>query len=228
MTRHYIYISASKVDMYFGQLPLARRKKVAAELGFALGPLVGKVSTERDSLADPVERLKAVEKVVRDDNTIRTLGSTANWIADTRRMASLRVAEHRGLMFYICELEGHVFALGGSSKHILGTAPNEETSSGLSHAPRLLQSLEGIVTSSHPSRADASRKVMRRNLNFTVARGASVAPWTKLLDEVSQALDGHPKQNLQFLARVLFTEKWPLTGKRYTLATPLYVALADA
>jgi hypothetical protein len=227
MSRHYVYVSTTKVDMIVSQISMQTQKKVLAEIGFNLGVLKGKIQTDRASLSDPFQRLELAEKVVRADHTVRAIGSSANWIADSIPMASLRLAEERGLMFYVADMENHVFAIGGSAGHVIGSASAGVRASGISHAPRLLDDLQKIVASNDPQTANASRKHFRHALHVGVSKSGKVLPWTKLLDEASALAADNPKQKLQFLARVLHSETWPLTGKRYTLATPLYVALAD-
>ena len=228
MVRHYIYISSTKVDMYLGQLAMQRKGRVEALLGFNLGVIGGKIGTTRESLSDPVERLKGAEAVVRSHYTVKQIGSSANWISDSATMACLEIAEHKGLMFYITEVDNHVFALGGSSSNMLGNIKATELTSSISHAPRLLSTLETVLLASNRKQHDASRSLLHHSLHVGISDTGVVRPWTKLIDEASQSLQHSPKQGLQFLARVLHTERWPLTGKRYTLATPLYVALADA
>lgn len=223
MLRHYLYISKHKVDMYFSQLPMQRKKTIAAELGFNLGVLSGKLQTERESLVDPIHRLQLVEKAIRADHLVRPVGSTANWIDDQLGMAYLAMAENRGLMFYMAEIDDHVFALGGSASNLIGTAAPAETTSSISHASRLLEALEQVVVN-RP--IDRPRRELRRSLHRAVTMSGRVTPWTKLLDETSQSLAEQPKINVRFLARVLQSERWSLADRRYTLATPLYIELA--
>jgi hypothetical protein len=56
---------------------------------------------------------------------------------------------------------------------------------------------------------------------------AGILPWTRLMEEISRSFTHVPAQRVTFLARKLVSEPWVPDGKRYTLASPLYVAMAD-
>jgi hypothetical protein len=224
--RNYLYISDAKVDMLLPQITGVEKKKVAAEFGFNLEVLSGSIKTERESLLNRVHRLAAVESAIRKKYEIGSIGRLRDWVEGTVDMVPARFGKHPELCFHFVDQTFHFFALGGSSHHVVGDIRAASATAGLSHTDRLLATLETAVYG-QPGWYQKRGKALAQSLHKGITPFAGVLPWTRLLEELSRQFEHAPRQRVSFLARKLVSETWVPDGKRYTLATPLYIALAD-
>ena len=224
--RSYLYVSDAKVNNLWDQLPQRERKTVGAQLGFDLGVLSGSITTERESVGKRAARLAAVEASIRKKYEIGTIGRLRDWVEGTVEVVPATFHTHPELMFYFVDQTHHFFALGGSAHHVVGDLRPEAATSSLSHADRLMRTLEAAVYSQPGWYAQRGRK-LERSLHTGITPFADVWPWTRLLEELSHQFAHAFRQRVTFLARKLVSQAWEPEGKRYTLATPLYIALAD-
>jgi hypothetical protein len=223
--RNYLYVSDAKVDMYLSQITSVEKQKVAAKLGFNVGLLSGSIETERMSLDNRIGRLAAVEKYIRRKHAIGSIENLSAWVEGVLNVAAASFPEHPDLMFFFYNETDHFFGLTGSAHHIVGNVRPLTASCSLSYVHSLLSTLEMVVTkySFVIEKEDAE---LSRFLH-TGIRSSDVHQWTRVMDLISHEFDDAPKQEVSFLARKLTSQVWEANDKRYTLATPLYIALED-
>jgi hypothetical protein len=135
--RYYVYISDSKVDMLLPQVPGALGHKVAAEFGFDVGLLAGKLSTERQTLENRVARLQAVERYLTRDENLGTLAAPQAWFQDTALASTFTMPSALNLVFFLIQSSSYVAALGGSAHHSIGNVARAEVGFSSSILPTL-------------------------------------------------------------------------------------------
>ena len=89
--RYYSYISDAKVDMLLPQVPDGIKQTVAAELGFDLKLVKGKMKAETKTLEDRVARLAVVEKHLRKEEQLGSVLNPRKWIEGQHLMYSLDI-----------------------------------------------------------------------------------------------------------------------------------------
>jgi hypothetical protein len=220
--RNYLYIADAKVDMYLPQIKSVEKQKIAAKLGFNVGLLTGSIETERMSLENRIYRLAAVEKDIRRKE-LGSIESVSSWVEGVDDFVAATFPSHPDLMFFFCNKKDHFFGLTGSSHHIIGNIWPVNASSSISHLHSLLSTLSLMVT-------ENSHVILKEDADLTFHLHMGVHDkeysWTKIMNLIANDFDDAPNQRMSFLARTLTTKLWT-DGKRYTLATPLYIALED-
>jgi hypothetical protein len=68
--RFFNYISDAKVDMLLPQIPAGKKQSIAAELGFNVALLSGNIRAQATTLDSLVARLLAVEKYIRNNESM--------------------------------------------------------------------------------------------------------------------------------------------------------------
>ncbi len=220
--RYYVYISESKVNMLFAQIPLALRDRIAAELKIDV-KLVSFSLSERPSDQSKYSKVQLVCDYLERESLVGTLDEPASFLYATlpMRWGPVRNAgiphQDTGVVFFASATESRVVVLGGSVKHVIG-ASGPEASVG-SHTTGIFGAIaveEGEVS------ADAWRTGPDDTLN--ALRGLATVP---------ESMTG-PEQRLEFVAKVLLQgeiehERGPQVTERRNvlLASPIYVALVE-
>jgi hypothetical protein len=89
---YFTHISGTKVDMLLAQIPHQPNKKIAAEIGFNIGVLSGKVGSEINTLESRVSRVLAVE---RPPSIIPTVGEHRRIVQHKHRSLARGDHEYR-------------------------------------------------------------------------------------------------------------------------------------
>ncbi len=224
--RNYLYISDAKVDVYLPQITAGEKKKVAARLGFNVGVLQGSLQMEQMSLESRVHRLVAVEQKLRAEKSVGSLESGEPWIEGTATVTAATFRDHEDVMFFFSNGEDHFLGLAGSAHHIVGHVRPETATSSFSHVHSLIDTLEAVTTS-YAFVVDNSDEMLSDFVHAGVSQAGSVSSWTRIMNQISTQFDNKPKQAVTFLARRLTFDEIGPDGKRFTLATPLYMALDE-
>lgn len=207
--------------MLLPQVPGATRQKVAAKLGFDLKLLAGNIETERSTLDSRVARVEAVEAHIRASEKLGTPEAPSSWIAGTEWSRTAMVGE--GAVLFVSEDSKWLLALGGSTRHLIGAVPKEGVGVPYSFLDTLIDQLK-LVAEEDPGYAlQLDEKSLSRLMGSGLSQGSRA--WVSIISYVAGSTKGRPLQKIEFIARRLVTQT--SLDQRVTLATPLYVALAE-
>jgi Family of unknown function (DUF7019) len=209
--RYYTYISDSKLDMLYDQIPAKIRSRIVTELKLDI-KVVSLSIREQPSAATRYGKLGVVEKYIAQQLDVGSITAPAAWF---RGRLSLRSGIYRnapgGLAYFAGIDDGVELALIGSARHLVGSreAVSDITLS-YSGMPALFRELRRDEESA-PSNEDEERVVAE-------------------VRDFAGELRGFPEPS-EFLARRLLHRAVADMDSQVThvlLGTPLYVALSDA
>lgn len=216
--RYYLYVSDAKVEMLFPQVHEATQQKVAAKFGFDIKLFSASVETQQDTFNSRIARLHAVEEHLRSREEVGTPRDETSWIGGTLDAKFLDIGN--GAILFVSHDADAFIGLGGSSHHLIGNSPPEKVSIPYSFLPSLIQQLTLLADTSrdywHYPESDVQR---------LAASGVSQGfdAWISVIDSAwSSRVE---VQRIDFLAKRLVTKRSRSGNEKYTLATPLYVAL---
>jgi hypothetical protein len=200
--KYFVYISKTKVDMLFPQIPPAFLAGAEAELKVNLAVFsAGLTSRNADPPTELAGRVGALAKYIREHEKVGTLDAPGDWVYGTEWLRWGVVKEYASdIALFGGRVTDRTAALLGSRDSILG---NPDTGKA-SHAPfyYTLRFFNDVVQ----GRAEL---------------GGEKPPyysWREAVDIGLRALPNSPNR-LEFLAKVLHLEG------ELVVATPLYVAL---
>jgi hypothetical protein len=214
--RYYVYASDAKIDMLYSQIPRKLLDRFVSELDLDRATLDVPLR-RRESEATLFGKLAVVERFVEREFEVGSVREPAIWL---RGAMPLRWGVYRerqdGLLYFSGLQDGVLLALIGSAHHQIGQGGDPAAIQGprYSSAPALFALLareEPDAPAADPHEDD-DRRAMREVKDFT------------------DALAG-VRQPCEFVARRLLrgaAEDASGAVREILLATPLYVALADA
>jgi hypothetical protein len=207
--RNYVYISDTKIDLFYDQIASPDIEKTGAEYGVDLKILkwVGKRETEK--VVTRMTKLERVVEFIEGSNKVGTVDAPSTYFAGAldMRWGSL----FGDMALFVGETSQTGVALGGSVKHIIG-----ESSGGIPPSSAL-----PAIFSVFKKHTDA--EILHDD---RYSKMATTSPQDDLRYAWQVAASFRaPTQRLEFLARnYLFG---PVAEKNTLLGTPFYVALAD-
>lgn len=220
--RYYLYISDSKVDMLFPQVPDADQKQTAAKFGFDVKILSASFEVQQKKFKSGVARLQAVEAYIRTTQHVGTPRARSSWIAGAVDAKLVNTGD--GAIFFISRSGRSFLVLGGSEHHLKGAKQSQRIGIPFS----LLPSLTGALLRLGAQQIKESSPLPEEDLKELLAAGAGGGFRTWI--NITQGLWDQatvPSQRIDFLAKRLATEEIPSTDYGITLATPIYVALVE-
>jgi hypothetical protein len=221
---YYLYVSESKVNMLFPQIPQETKGKLGAEVEASLGVLKAKVKSEKESQPKEnlIARLQAVVDYLKRSEQPGSVDKPKSWIEDTQSARVIYLAENNQVVFFVgTSPGGSRFALGGSAANLLSHQKPETVQIGWSFLPDLIQSLQIMVSVSDEK---SSQESVERFLRGTAA--SNEFEWMDLLKAVQGASSG-TTMRIKFIAKKLLSGAHVQDGRFGVLATPLYVAMAQ-
>jgi hypothetical protein len=223
--RDYLYVSAGKVNKFWAQIEKQRKYKYEKRLGLKVGVLSADVTQTDADNDNRYHRLAVVEEWMRATKHLGKKDSGASWLEDEATVSSAVFPQKENVMFFFANSDRLFFGLAGAAGNMMGNTHPASAHSSVTHLPRLLERLR-LAVERQTAYLDNADKSISDFLNDGVTPSGKTTPWTTILAEIASWTDGNPKQKISFLARSLTTEVFE--GKRWTLATPLYIALDDA
>lgn len=217
--RYYLYISDSKVDMLFPQVPGAVQQGVAKKLGFDLKLISGSIESQKQTFDSRVARLQAVEEHIRSFHKIGAPTDETPWVGGEIMVQVLSIAG--GAILFVNREEPDYFVLGGSADHVIGNTKADR--------PAV----------SYSSMYQISRFLSELHNNETILpdgpkKRRSPKPPNQYLERLADNMKcifaesvRQPPQRIEFLAKRLSMVDNRYRGGKMVFATPLYVALAD-
>lgn len=225
--KYYEYISTAKLDMLIPQIPEKDRVTVAAELGFNLGVINGKIGTSREQShtreADSM-RCAVLQRFLESKDYLGDLGSGDLWIHGTY-MARCLILKYQ-ILLCIGDLLPHdnvnTLVLSGSTAHVIGQHGTVEDPRYLpSYGPFILGCLRDLVETpeiltDHPD--DIEHPVIR------CVGGGQADSWASAVNSF-KTVKGSPATRIEVLARQLFPVR-SYRNQTYGLYSPVYIASA--
>lgn len=222
--QYFVYISDAKVDMLVQQIEPGRLNKRSSEAGIDLKLVKAKRVVDTTAGAERVGRLQRVIRHLADFGDLGDVDAPGQFFGG---MLPLRWGPMVGRDGYpLAYFGGHtgttVVGLGGSRTHLVGGShlPEQDSPSGRSHLPALLQGLTPPFTGDDEAALVA---VAREDDEAALRRDEEEA--LTVVHRATTSLRG-PAQNMEFVAKRLLHGPGP-EGRPVLLGTPLYVALVD-
>ena len=219
--RYFFYLSATKVNNLFAQIPKSRWKSIAAEVGFDVGLFSAKISGSPALNRDEgdYQKLLAVIRHLKSNSILGSIDAPNDWVADETdaKMVLLEEGKHV-VLFSGITAAGTAFALGGSAANVVGTPPSSKLEIGWSFLPSLLQSLQRYERILEQGGLNAA------STGAVIEQGTQrdQQEWMDLVQTVQKNAPA-PHVRVGFLAKRLLSGTHPYNGKKVLLATPVYV-----
>ena len=207
--KNYVYISDTKIDMFYDQIASSDVEKTGAEYGLDIKILkwVGKRETEK-----VITRMTKLERVVDFIQSSRKIGTVDAPLTYFAGALNMRWGSLFGDMaLFVGETSQTGVALGGSVRHIIGeSAGGLPGTSGLPAIFSVFKKHTDAEILHYDRYSGVETSTPERDLRYA---------W-----EVAANFQA-PTQRLEFVARnYLFG---PVADKNILIGTPFYVALAD-
>ena len=225
--RYYHYISTSKVDMLFPQLPPDFLAGIKVELGFDFGLFKGKLAGDRrDDTAD-VARASAIERYLEKTGALRTEIAEGTWLRGQFKARSGFLPECPGMVLFGGRIGDVVLLLAGSEDHLVSGQCSQGTSRGWSFFPRSLGALRRVVETHLPfseltSTGDSYDGSVAESFVFGGVGEISGAMFRAFRSLPEESLPGPPLQQ-SFVARI-FMVRSNHRGEALAFGSPLFIA----
>lgn len=218
--KHYIYLSDSKVDMLFAQIPRRFLSTLSAEVKVNFGVFEANFK-EKNAELDRYSKLAAVVGYLERENKLGDLVGAAPYFHGELEMR-WGLYEKTGFVYFTGRQENTLVGLGGSLRHVLGSVQVDtlRRSSWGSATVGMKRSLKSELRLS-----PLIAKVKRQETKLDVEDSDS-SDW-ELADLVGQAyrlVDG-TRSKVDFVA--LRLSEGAFEARQVVLGTPLYVAYAS-
>jgi len=208
--------------MLFSQLPPEEKRTIAAELGFDLEILHGKISSERvagEADHSVIRRCQIIEKCLRKHDGVGRLIDGKPWVADLCIAKSFNL-DSDGTMF-IGQSEFQTIALVGSARHLIGLKEERKSifrrERLLSFGPDILEAITRLAENDDsfgPLEDSAEAGIESMVTSF------GTPAWVRVINHLN-GQNAQAPMKLEFFAKRLFSHD------NVILLTPLYVALSD-
>lgn len=221
--KYYVYVSDTKLEMLYNQIPKPLRKKLATELKIDL-KFLSTTFSKPPSEENKFSKLRIVVDYIKKHEKVGTVDQPANYFEG--RMA-LRwgplYSRFSGAVYFGGVTRYTILGLAGSSRHIIGEIGSSTASPQSMSLPSPLLHL--LASDKRP---ELSPNVSRPSTNVENQQALfDVAYATKTMQGLTQ--------ELEFLAKRLLDSECPaeirgmfgFSEKRVLLGTPIYVALVD-
>lgn len=210
--KYYVYISASKVDMIYTQIPRKLLRNIAGKLtiDFKLIKAEFSESPTRETL---IHKLNIVEQYILNNRQVGTVEDSKSYIKDTLNMKWGPFSEE--MVYFACCKENLVMGLGGSLNNVIGNV-GKAVSNAHSTSPYIVAALKDKVIEND------ALAVTGQSFESTALSAVKTA---------SSQMEGI-EEKLSFLAkRLLSSDREGSNRSKDTettiLGTPIYVALED-
>jgi serine/threonine protein kinase len=214
VVKYYLYVSDSKVQMLFPQIPRGVVSQLAEELQID----IQQWGSGRDQLPEEATRFAKAAIVKRFIEQNASVGSIDEPAEYFRGMLDVRWGElGHGLVYFGGETAKTIFGLGGSVHHMIGASGR----SAISRSPirALLSALRMSI--GWPDGLDGEDYWLKFGIDGRDEGERALHAVVRATTE----MEG-PKQRLDFLAKRLFHAAG-CESRNVLLGTPIYVALAE-
>jgi hypothetical protein len=208
--RYYVYVSRSKVDLLYEQIPEKALSRIATKLTIDLKLLKAEFSA-KDSQRSLYSKVEIIEGYLDEEGVVGTVDEPKSYF---RGHMPLRWGPYGGgfdsdgeFVYFGGWTENTLLGLGGSAKHVIGQEGSSHANSA-SATPFLVEALRREFASGE----------------FNMSEGEV----TSLVELATPYMKG-PFQEMEFLAKRLAVGQPPISHsvKRTILGTPIYVFLSE-
>ena len=212
--RYYIYISDSKLEMLYDQIPPRQRETIAAELNINLGIVQAKFSSERVENARH-QKILMLEKFL--GKRIGTLEHSRPYVAGVVTAAwGPYGLDYPDAVYFGGIANGVYFGLMGSMSNCIG---------GSNDAPT------GHSLSSYVIQTLARRKMLPSRISSRLHSDMSADDINRKAFEgviMANQCSIEPQERVRFLARTVISRNEPDSGEHPVyIGSPIYVAAYD-
>lgn len=209
--KYYLYLSQVKIEMLWGQISIADRKSISAELKVNIGVISAGIRAN-DKEETIYNQLKVVSEYLQKNKHIGTLDSPGKFFRGTINMSWQELSFYNdpnfdGKMVLFSGVDdgsNKIVGLVGSAAHIVGMKNLEPDSLGYAKPSFWMKISEEL----NPP----NEKEINDNLSDV----------GNMIDyQARRRKDGPPKQRLEFIAKTYMSKDG------FILGSPIYVAESD-
>jgi hypothetical protein len=220
--KFYTYISDTKVNMLYPQIPKSVLKKIASSLSIDLKILgVGLKIAGKSNASEETRyaKVQIVSEYIEKHLDVGSIDAPSTYLKGTLPMQwgpLVMLKEETQVVFFTGRsTNGTVLGLGGSLNHVIGRSDASNRFESTSDLYSLLKTLETLDNSESSNYHEPNTNTEKYALN----KVASLSRMDRIMRR--------PKQQLEFLAKTLLQGHSFLPEDYVVLGTPIYVALAD-
>ncbi len=227
--KYYLYISDTKIDMLYPQIPKHFLQKIASELNINLKLLTAEFNakiTGNQANETRYDKVKLVSKYIEENLDVGTAIAASTYIKGKCLMnwEMLKARQDLGQEDEAVMFGGwagnNCILLGGSAKHVIGHV-SKNTQESYSFLPSLFQVLR------------ANGELGEKNTSLTIFEPPEIRLHRAMQVAIS-VIDNMqtPYQQLEFLAKTLVQgpvkfRRGEASSVNVVIATPIYVAIDD-
>ena len=224
---HYFhYVSASKIDMLFPQVPESFLTGLKVELGFDFGFLKGKLAGERHDPTTRIAQVLALERFFEKEGLLRTCLEEGTWMRGHLYGRAGCLPSYEGLVLFGSTLDKTTVLLAGSESNLISGSANPGKDKGWSFMPRTLHSMKKYLEQDmdlldlETDRTTYPGAVAESYM-FHAEDGFNGALWRAFHSMPEDALP-EPNFKMSFLARI-FLVRENQSGEILAIGSPLYI-----
>jgi hypothetical protein len=207
--KYFVYVSKSKVEMLFPQIPKTTVKKVEKKIEVNL-KLLNISFAEKNFDETLYSKLNAVVEYLNDSGSVGTISKPNEYFYGKIFLQWTEI--YPKVVFYGGMLNDIALGLGGSMKHVLGFE-SAGVEKGISHTPWLVELLSNEVEKIVAPSETKAVKLNPEEIENRIAQ--STQYWAQELSE-------RAFHKFEFLAKTLKVSSY--RGHKILIGTPLYVA----
>jgi hypothetical protein len=210
--KYYVYISDTKVDMLYSQIPKKMLDKIAVELGINLGMFRLNVKGKEDQEKTRFEKLKLVVNYIENNLDVGTVDEPKAYFKGSLPMRWGRFGSDSGLVYFGGRTAAQtVLGLGGSMAHVIVKQTGGYHPSGESIPLEIKVALWRELNLPDPTEVDPVWDTIPEGLILDAT------------DRATRMMEG-PLQTFEFSAKRLV--ETPVEKPLHVLlGTPIYVAM---
>ena len=225
--KYYAYISPTKVDMLYSQIPPSIRDGIEAEVKMKL-PLA-EVSFSKKQVPDNLYiKLDLVDRYLEGQGVVGSIWKSAEYFRGTLRMGWAQI--HPGILFFGGKLNETVIGLGGSMNNLLGYQSNSsDIPESISHTPWLIsllsQEAEVMIAYEFPGGRDKYMQDLKGGQYEAEAEKRVLSATDSATDYITTRPSKFNTDKFEFLAKVL--KRSNVYGREILLGSPIYVSHSE-
>jgi hypothetical protein len=226
--KYYLYVSDTKVDMLYGQIPEKLRSRIAGELKIDLK--VVQLALKRESSAETrYSKTELVSRYIERHLPVGTVADAKDYFKGVHPMSWGPYGSEDSQVVYFggADVESNTcFGLGGSINHVIGSTGQSVAYSGIPAFPSLPPYLLYVLAKELQLPGSAEMPDSDQFDEWGEPEPEAVYPRLIFNATESQRRRG-AEQQMEFLAKRLLQGEVTKGGIRVLLGSPIYVALAE-